>query len=213
MMMIRCGIDPKDKIESQQFMFIKNFNNEKIVTALGTAISDIAEMGIREIAKTVINLQKEEKNINHTFARNNLQEYSNNKEKSEGGIEDAENRIQTSRKLQNTKFSDGKGNITNWKIRKNEIEVPKRKQESRLFDIIDGQGLEQRINRGSRESNEISEGNSREISQTRWNDRGIENERSNEMDRANEQLQISSRGTGNERANLQLEQEKIQIQI
>ena len=211
MMMIRCGIDPKDKIESQQFMFIKNFNNEKIVTAIGTAISDIAEMGIREIAKTVINLQKEEKNINHTFARNNLQEYSNNKEKSEGGIEDAENRIQTSRKLQNTKFSDGKGNITNWKIRKNEIEVPKRTQESRLFDIIDGQRLEQRINRGSRNSNEISEGNSREISQTRWNDRRIENERSNEMDKTNEQLQISSRGASNEGTNLQLEQDKLNV--
>ena len=70
MMMTRCGINAREKIGMEQFAFIKDFNNDKIITALGTAISDIAEMGLREIAKTVVNLQNEEKNINHTFVKN-----------------------------------------------------------------------------------------------------------------------------------------------
>lgn len=67
MMMTRCGINAREKIGMEQFTFIKDFNNDKIITALGTAISDIAEMGLREIAKTVVNLKNEEKNINHTL--------------------------------------------------------------------------------------------------------------------------------------------------
>ena len=36
------------------------FKNTRLTTILGTATSDIAEMGLREIAKTVRNLQLEE---------------------------------------------------------------------------------------------------------------------------------------------------------
>ena len=204
MMMTRCGINAREKINIQEFSFIKSFNNDKIITAIGTAISDIAEMGLREIAKTVVNLQNQEKNINRTFVRNQKQEYSNNKEIEKGGTENGENRIQTSRGLSSTKSSNGERENTKWQIRKNEATLPKESQESRLFDIIDGQELEQGINRNTRESNTNGTTDSREISKTRGDNRRIESTRPNEMDRTNEQLQDDSRRTDNERTNIQL---------
>ena len=208
MMMIRCGINAREKINIQEFTFIKEFNNDKIITALGTAISDIAEMGLREIAKTVINLQNEEKNINHTFVKNKRQEYSNNKEIEKGGIENGENRIQESWKLSNTKSSNGERADTKWKIRKNEATLSKELQESRLFDIIDGQEIKRRIESNSRESNTNGQRDSGEISKTRWDNRGIESTRPNEVGRTNAELQVDGRGTSNEGTNLQLEENR-----
>lgn len=208
MMMTRCGINAREKINIQEFTFIKEFNNDKIITALGTAISDIAEMGLREIAKTVINLQNEEKNINHTFVKNKEQEYSNNKEIEKGGIRNGENRIQESWRLSNTKSSNGERADTKWKIRKNEASLSKEPQESRLFDIIDGQEIKRRIESNSREGNTNGQRDSGETSQTRWNNRGIESTRPNEMGRTNAELQVDGRGTSNEGVNLQLEENR-----
>ena len=208
MMMKRCGINAREKINIQEFTFIKEFNNDKIITALGSAISDIAEMGLREIAKTVINLQNEEKNINHTFVKNKEQEYSNNKEIEKGGIRNGENRIQESWRLSNTKSSNGERADTKWKIRKNEASLSKEPQESRLFDIIDGQEIKRRIESNSREGNTNGQRDSGETSQTRWNNRGIESTRPNEMGRTNAELQVDGRGTSNEGTNLQLEENR-----
>lgn len=204
MMMKRCGINAREKISKKEFLFIKYFNKTPIVTALGTAISDIAEMGLREIAKTAINLQNEEKKKNHTFVKNDNKEYSNNKEIDEGGIRNGEYRIQESRRLQYTKSSDGERENTRWQIRKNEVKLPKEQQKSRIFNIIDGEEIERRIDNSSRESNTNDKGNSREVSETREHNRGIESTRPDEMDRTNEQLQDDSRGTSNEGTNLQL---------
>lgn len=206
MMMTRCGINAREKIGMEQFTFIKDFNNDKIITALGTAISDIAEMGLREIAKTVVNLQNEEKNINHTFVKNEKGEYSNNKEIERGGNENDENRIQTSRRLSSTELSDGERGNTKWQIRKNETTLPNETQESRIFNIIDGKRLEQRINESARTSNGNGKTDSGEISKTRGDNRRIESTRPNEMDRTNEQLQDDSRRTDNERTNIHIEQ-------
>ncbi len=206
MIMTRCGINAREKINGREFTFIKEFNNDKIITTLGTAISDIAEMGLREIAKTVINLQNEEKNINHTFVKDNKQEYSNNKEIDEGGIENGENRIQESWRISNTKSRNGERKNTKWQIRKNEITIPKEKQESRLFDIIDGQKLEQRIDTDPGERNEDGQGNNRKISNTRWDNRRIESTRPVEVGRTNAELQVDSGRTSNKGTNLHLEE-------
>lgn len=206
MIMTRCGINAREKINGREFTFIKEFNNDKIITTLGTAISDIAEMGLREIAKTVINLQNEEKNLNHTFVKDNKQEYSNNKEIDEGGIENGENRIQESWRISNTKSRNGERKNTKWQIRKNETRIPKEKQESRLFDIIDGQKLEQRIDTDPGERNEDGQGNNRKISNTRWDNRRIESTRPVEVGRTNAELQVDSGRTSNKGTNLHLEE-------
>lgn len=51
----------REKIDIKEFSYIKEFNNDNVITILGQAVSDIAELGLREIAKTIKNLQIEEK--------------------------------------------------------------------------------------------------------------------------------------------------------
>ena len=107
-------------------------------------------------------MQNEERNQNRTFVKNQKQEYSNNKEIDKGGIEnERENRVHESGRLQHTKSSDGERENTKWQIRKNEVALSNESQTRRIFDIIDGQKTEQRIDRSSRESNRDDKTNSR----------------------------------------------------
>ena len=210
MMMTRCGVDAKKEIEMNNFGSIKDFDNENIITILGQAISDIAEMGLREIAKTVKNLQIEEKNQNRTFVKNQKQEYSNNKKIEEGEIENGENRIHESERLQYTKSSDGERTDTRWQVRKNEVTLSKEREESRVPNLIDEQEIERTSNGNTGKSSENGQRDSGENSEARGNDRRIESQRPNEMDRTNEQLQSDGRGTSDEGNDLQLDLEKSQ---
>ena len=204
MMMTRCNINAREKIDIKEFEYIKYFNNENLITILGQAVSDIAEMGLREIAKTIRNLQIEEKNKNHTFVKEQNLNYTNDKEKIEGGIDYGENNIHESRRLQYTKSNNGEGEDSRWKIRKNETTLSENTEESRIHNISDEQRISFTSITNTKTSNENDKTNSRENGETRWNKRGIESERPNEMGRSNEQLQDNSRRTDNERVDLQL---------
>ena len=171
---------------------------------LGQAVSDIAEMGLREIAKTIRNLQIEEKNKNHTFVKNQNSNYTNDKEKIEGGIDYGENNIHENGRLQYTKSSDGERKNSRWEIRKNETTLSKNTEESRIHNISDEQRISFTPITNTRPSNENDKTDNGENGDTRWNKRRIEDERPNEMDRANEQLQDDSRRTNNERIDFQL---------
>ena len=204
MMMTRCNINAREKIDIKEFEYIKYFNSENLITILGQAVSDIAEMGLREIAKTIRNLQIEEKNKNHTFVKEQNLNYTNDKEKIEGGIDYGENNIHESRRLQYTKSNNGEGENSRWKICKNETTLSENTEESRIHNISDEQRISFTSITNTRTSNENDKTNSRENGKTRWNKRGIESERPNEMGRSNEQLQDNSRRTDNERVDLQL---------
>ena len=56
MLLTKCGIDPRDYFSGEDFAHIYDFNTLKTVAILGAAVSDIAEMPLREIASTVRNL-------------------------------------------------------------------------------------------------------------------------------------------------------------
>ena len=57
MMMERLGIDTEEYFFREDFEDIVNFNTPETLNALGFATSDIAEMGLAEIAKTVMSLR------------------------------------------------------------------------------------------------------------------------------------------------------------
>ncbi len=203
-MLNRCGIEAEKYIAKSEFSYIKNFDNSNLTILLGTAISDIAEIGLREIAKTVINLQKNEKNQNRTFVNNEKEEYYNYKEKIKGGVEYDGNRIHESRGLQYTKLNNEARENTNREIRKNEVTLSKEEQERRIHDITNEQTISKTLNGDSRNSNENDNTNNRKISETKWSNGGIESQRPNGLGKGNEQLQVDSRGTSNERTNLHL---------
>lgn len=204
MMLNRCGIEPEQYIAKSEFSYIKKFDNSNLTILLGTAISDIAEIGLSEIAKTVINLQRNEKNQNHTIVNNEKEEYSNSKEKIKGGIEDDKTRIHEGRGLQYAQPNNETGKNTNREIRNNEVTLSKEEQERRIHNITNEQTISKTLNGDSRNSNENDNTNNRKISETKWSNGGIESQRPNGLGKGNEQLQVDSRGTSNERTNLHL---------
>ena len=53
MMMTRLGINVGEYFEAEDFRDVTNFNTQETINALGFATSDIAEMGLSEISKTI----------------------------------------------------------------------------------------------------------------------------------------------------------------
>ena len=68
MLLSRCGLAEREDYFSEQFHPTFFFNTPDTVSVLGSAVSDIAEMGLREIESTVRNLQIAERTANRTFA-------------------------------------------------------------------------------------------------------------------------------------------------
>ena len=66
MLLVRCGIDPAGHFKPEDFSYISGFNTLQTINALGTATSDISQMCLSEIARTVLSLQRQE---NRTFIR------------------------------------------------------------------------------------------------------------------------------------------------
>ena len=64
MMMTRCGINAKDQIQrAKGLSYIKILQQPRSSNNIRcTSVSDIAEMGLREIARTVCKSTKKEKN-------------------------------------------------------------------------------------------------------------------------------------------------------
>lgn len=205
MMMTRCGINAKEQIQEQELSYIKYFNNQEVLTTLGASVSDIAEMGLREIARTVANLQKREKLKNRTIEKIDKEMYSNDNEKIKGGNEDGrENRIHETRGLLHAQPSNGEREDTNREIRSDEIQLSKESQKPRIDNISNEQGISTTLDT-STETNEPESGRiGRDDEETTRNNRGIESQRSNDMGGTHEQHKSDSRGDGSERNNLHL---------
>lgn len=205
MTMIRCNVDPKDYFTINDFSDLKYFNTYDTIIRLGNATSDITQMEISEIKRTVQNLQKNEKNINHTFANENIKEYSNNE--NERRVDIYGNQIQRTGRLSNTRLEareEGQRH-NNWKIRQNEIELSKGEQTGIIPSIIDERPINRTLDGNSETSNRENRENRWRISQEREFDRGNETEQSNGMGGTNEQLENDSRGDSSNRVDLQLE--------
>ncbi len=205
MMMTRCGLNAKEQVDLQEFLYIKYFNTQEVLTTLGASVSDIAETGLREIAKTITTLQKNEKLKNSTIEKINKELYANVKEKNEGGIENDRNQIRETGRLLYAKSSNGERENSNREIRIDEVQLSKESQELRIDKANNEQGIETTPIRDTENSNKESERNSRKISNTREYDRRIESQKSDEVGGSNEQLQDDSRGDSGKRTNLYLE--------
>ena len=210
MMLNRCGIEPEKYIAKSEFSYIKKFDNSNLTILLGTAISDIAETGLREIAKTVINLQKNQRNKNRTFVENEKEEYSNDKENLKGGSKDDRNRIYEGRGLQHTKSNNETRENSNREIRTNEATLSKEEQERRIHDTTNERTISQSSNGHTRDSNENDKTNSREYGKTGWDNGRSERKRPDDLGKSYEQLQVDSGRTSIKRTNLHLEYYNIE---
>ena len=81
MMMSRLGIDTEGYFELDDFRDVTNFNTQETLNALGFATSDIAEMGLTEISKTITALNRQNRIIVGQD-RNEYNKVENNDERS-----------------------------------------------------------------------------------------------------------------------------------
>ena len=81
MMMSRLGIDTDGYFELDDFRDVTNFNTQETLNALGFATSDIAEMGLTEVSKTITALNRQNRIIVGQD-RNEYNKVENNDERS-----------------------------------------------------------------------------------------------------------------------------------
>lgn len=90
MIMTRLGLDTGDYFDADDFRDITEFNTPEVLNALGIATSDIAEMGLTEISRTITALDRQ----NRIIADKGNSGYNMPKEnKTERSFENGENQL------------------------------------------------------------------------------------------------------------------------
>ena len=99
MMMTRLGIDTEPYFEMEDFSVITNFNTPEALNALGIASSDIAEMGLGEISRTILALDRK----NRIIADRGQSDYNKAENTSERSFENERADIHNAGRLQSSR--------------------------------------------------------------------------------------------------------------
>lgn len=99
MMMTRLGIDTEPYFETEDFSVITNFNTPEALNALGIAASDIAEMGLGEISRTILALDRK----NRIIADRGKPDYNKVENTSERSFENERADIHNAGRLQSSR--------------------------------------------------------------------------------------------------------------
>ena len=120
MMMTRLGIDTEPFFEAEDFSVITNFNTPEALNALGIASSDIAEMGLGEISRTVLALERQ----NRIIADREKPEYNKAENKSERSFENERADIHNAGRLQSSRPDNAAAAGGNFgQVRSDETEI------------------------------------------------------------------------------------------
>ena len=203
MMMERLGIDTEEHFFREDFEDIVNFNTPETLNALGFATSDIAEMGLAEIAKTVMSLEKQ----NRIIAENQNSDYNKVKEnQTERSLENDRTDLHDAGRLQ-TAQSDltGAAGSTDGKIRSTESEVPEGKSQGSILQPSDKLQVE-RASDGSGTGGDRADGTLDEgVGGQRGRVGETESDRYDELGSTDEQHPQSGSGNGVEASSLRLD--------
>ena len=135
MMMERLGIDTEEYFEREDFEDIINFNTPGTLNALGFATSDIAEMGLTEIAKTVMSLERQ----NRIIAENRKPDYNiGRNQNTERSPQNERTDIHDAGRLQTAQFgAAGTAGSADGTVLTNEGEVPEREPQGAVLQSPD----------------------------------------------------------------------------
>lgn len=207
MILNRSGINPAPYFNYSDFREISMFQDIDSIARLGTAISSISEIGIKEIYQSLKNIRITEIDKIRTFAKKDSLVYDDNTKANinERG-EKYEHNLQENRKISSTELDSIRGSTGNGQILNDEVRLSEN-TESRNIPSYDDEGninspFERDRANITREDSNHNESNDARIT----SNRGIESNQPNEMDWTNEQYQESSRRDSVERTNLQLEE-------
>lgn len=198
--LVRLGIDPAAIFHGDEYESIRLFNSPDAIVQLGTATSDISEMILRQIERSVRSMERQERG---TLANVEpvLQNEGRNSERSdENGI-----RLQAERGLPDSRYQNGRSaDGDDRQIRQNAEDVSQGASERDLqlpaaSEQADGASVGDRQDgAGTGRTDDGADGADRE------RDREDESRESDALDSANEQHSAESRGDGTERPDLRI---------
>ena len=206
MLMCRCGLEPDEYFDPEDFSEVFNFNTPETLNALGVATRDIAESGLSSIALTVRSRQKQI----HTIAQVPGNEYPIDKQ-TETQTERSENHgtdIHDEGRLPaaGSAAAAGAGNSP-WEIRPATPEVSEGAPEGAVHEPADI-GQAERASGGDRPDGAAARGTDGDgDGSCRGRDGGAESRRPVEVGGADEQPEKRRRGDGAGGADLQLNTE------
>lgn len=134
MMMARLGIDTEPFFEAEDFSVITNFNTPETLNALGIASSDIAEMGLGEISRTVLALERQ----NRIIADREKPDYNKAENKSERSFENERADIHNAGRLQSSQSDNAAAAGGNFgQVRSDEAEISQGTSQNPLLQSSD----------------------------------------------------------------------------
>ena len=207
MLMTRLGLRADDYFSPDEFAHVYEFNTPPTINALGIATSDIAEMGLREISRTVMQAQRDQ-----FFANREKSRYDDHTEQHETGRERSKqygDHLQDAGWLSGAEFDDaqrtgGASGQVRGAAESVSDEAPQsalhQHENQRQADGASGGDRADRAEDGGADRDADGAGRGR--------DRGAEGARSAALDGPDEQPQAQRGGAGAERPDLQLNQEE-----
>ena len=207
--MNRCGINPNEYFQENDFVYVKAFDSYDTITRLGIATSEITEMGLKEIYSTIKKLRVNEIEKIHTFEFDSNKEYDYSEIKNviERSDFDGNDNLYKTGRLRDTRLSSRNQESEysrNGEIRNDEIEVFERTEEGIVHNLANGEQINTAFDRDTESSREQIRENNVRNEDKRERDRIIETNKSNEMGSTNEQLESISRRDSDKRTNLYL---------
>ena len=207
MLMTRLGLRADDYFSPDEFAHVYEFNTPPTINALGIATSDIAEMGLREISRTVMQAQRDQ-----FFANRARIGYDDRTEQHEAGRERSKQyggHLQDTERLSGAEFDDAqRTGGASGQVRGTAESVPEEAPQSALHQPQD-QRQADGASGGDRADRAEDGGTDRSADGTgRGRDGGTESDRYPALDGPDEQSPAQRGGTGADRPDLRLTTEE-----
>ena len=203
MLLTRLGLRADDYFTADEFAHVYEFNTPRTINALGIATSDIAEMGLWEISRTVMQAQRDQ-----FFANRGKRGYDDRTEQHEIIFERSEQHgghLQNAERLSGAEPADAAdAGGSSGQIRGAAPSVPDEAPQGALHQSQD-QRQADGASGGDRAERAENGGTDRDADGTdRGRDGGAESDRSAALDRPDEQSPAQRGGTGAQRSDLRL---------
>ena len=201
MVMARLGLDADKVYSPDDFAGISNFNSSEVLNAVGIATSDIAEMALLPVSRTISTLSKENRIIDEQ-----AQSEYNKDIKDERSQGDERNHIHDGGRLQSSEpEAAGADGSDSRQMVADEENLSEGTSQNPVLQSSDERDSEQSLGGGSAESQRTG-GNSREADGTESRADGAdEGGRYDEMGLPDEQHQELGTGNREESGNIRLE--------
>jgi len=207
MLMTRLGLRADDYFTADEFAHVYEFNTPPTINALGIATSDIAEMGLREISRTVMQAQRDQ-----FFANRTRIGYDGRTEQHETPHERSEqhgDHLQDAGWLSGAEPADAADTGgASGQVRRTAESVPEEAPQSALHQPQDQRQADGAFGGDRADRAEDGGADRGADGESRGRDGGTESDRSPALDGPDEQSPAQRGGTGAERSDLRLTTEE-----